>query len=164
MQLQSNKSLGYTLIEILVGLSIISLLFSFGYINYRDFSRRQALTGISKQIQGNLRLAQQQALSGKKPDHAFCNGVNLLSGFSFRVVNSTSYRIEANCSGGDVLIRDGLLPSGVTITTPSPNPVIFKVLGNGTNIPAGQSSIITINQNTTDIDSTITITAGGEIK
>ena len=61
------KKSGFTLIEILVSMTIIGFLFSFGYASFRDFSRRQALAGVVKQVQGDLRLAQQKALSGEKP-------------------------------------------------------------------------------------------------
>ena len=36
----------YTLIEILVALTIVGLIFGIGYVNFRDFARRQALAGI----------------------------------------------------------------------------------------------------------------------
>jgi prepilin-type N-terminal cleavage/methylation domain len=42
----------YTLIEVLVVLSIIGVLFGIGYVSYRDFSRRQELAGVAKNIQG----------------------------------------------------------------------------------------------------------------
>ena len=44
---------GYTLIEILVGLAIIGLLFSFGFVSFRDYSRRQTLAGAVKEVQGD---------------------------------------------------------------------------------------------------------------
>lgn len=167
MQLQSYKSVNraaYTLIEILVGLSIIGLLFGVGYVGFRDFSRRQALSGTAKKIQGDLRLAQQQAMSGKKPADSRCNSPNTLDTFSFYVYSTSSYRIEANCSGGNVTIRDTSLPAGVTISAPSVNPVKFKVLGQGTNLTSGTSTSFNITQTGTPNQATVTITDGGEIR
>ena len=155
---------GYTLIEILIGLTIISLLFSFGYASFRDFSRRQALSGVVKQIQGDLRLSQSSASAGQKPDDLFCNGSNTLRTYNFKVYSDSEYKIEVGCTGGTVVSKEVTLPSEVTISTPSPNPIQFKVLGQGTNIAAGSSAVITLTQKGTDSQATVTITAGGEIK
>jgi prepilin-type N-terminal cleavage/methylation domain-containing protein len=155
----------YTLIELLVTLSIVGLLFGFGYVSFRDFSRRQALSGSLKKIQGDLRLAQQQALSGKKPNNVKCNPPNRLDSFSFNVYSTSSYKIEANCTGGTpVLISDVTLTSGVSISTPSINPINFKVLGQGTNIPKGASTTVTISQASLGSQLSLTVTDGGEIK
>lgn len=167
MQLQSRKPInnfGYTLVELLVALSIVGLLFSFGYVSFRDFSRRQALLGTAKKIQGDLRLAQQQALSGKKPSGVNCDSPNQLESFSFNVYSTSSYRIEANCTGGNLLVRDVELPEGVNITPPSVNPIKFKILGQGTNIASGSTTTIAVAQTGSSDQTVITITDGGEIQ
>lgn len=167
MQLQGYQSMkrGYTLIEILVGMTIIGILFSAGYVSFRDFSRRQALSGIVKGLQGDIRLVQEQAASGKKPDNPKCNGVNLLDGYNFSVnAASGSYSVAAKCTGGLVEIKNVVLPSDVGITAPLPNPVFFKSLSQGTNIPSGESVTITLTQTATGDSATLTISASGEIK
>lgn len=153
----------YTLIEILVGLTIIGLIFAVGYVNFRDFSRRQAVAGAGKQIQGNLRLAQGLALAGQKPDDIKCNDPNLLNGYNFRV-SASGYTLEASCTGGTVVNKDVVLPSGITVSIPSPNPIFFKILGQGTNIPAGTSVDLTLTQSRTNNKFTVTVSAAGEIK
>ena len=170
MQLQSHKSLGFTLIELLVGLTIISLLFGFGFVSFREFSRRQALYKVARDIMQDLRLAQQLALSGEKPPYSPCAPPKSLNGYRFAVVNSQQYAIRAYCSigGGDVEVEVktvNLVSSGVSISTPfpDPNPILFKVLGQGTNIP-GQTAIITLAQSVTGNTATITITQGGVVK
>ena len=62
---------GYTLIELLVGISIIAIIFGVGFVSYREFSRRQSLTGVTKQLVGDLRLAQQLALTGQNQKVGF---------------------------------------------------------------------------------------------
>lgn len=163
---------GYTLIEILVGLTIISLLFSFGYVSFREFSRRQALAGSVKKMQGDLRLAQSFASSGQKPNNTTCNNGRLDSyGFTV-IVSPPGYKIEANC-GAAFVYKTVTLPSDVTVTVPSIpltnptveiNPILFKALGQGTNIPSGQSVLITLTQVGTGSTSSVTVTSGGEIK
>ena len=162
-------SKGYTLIEILVGLTIVSLLFSSGYVSFRDFSRRQAVSGIAKNIQGDLRLAQQAALAGQKPaGDPLCTDPNVLNSYSFKVYSPTQYKIEANCSGpvtsSDIVVKEINLSSDVVLSTPSPNPIEFKILGQGNNIPGGLSVILTLTQTATGNQASITITSGGEIK
>lgn len=170
MKVNLNIRQGYTLIELLVGLTIIGILFAFGYVNFRDFSRRQAVAGIAKQIEGDLRLAQQQALSGLVPDDAKCRAPNnLLNGINFRVVTSGfggTYAVEADCSGGivsDPAIKSVTLPDAISISS-TLNPIRFNVLGNGNNIQGGQNAVITILQQGTGNQKLITVTSGGEIK
>lgn len=156
-----NKK-GYTFIEILVALTIVGLIFGIGYVNFRDFSRRQALSGTARSVMGDLRLAQEQALAGKKPSAAFCNSPNQLNGYNFRVNSSTSYQLEANCSGGNVVTKSVTLPTGISLSTPSPNPITFKILGQGTNLSA--DATITLTQPGTSNTKQIVVTSGGEIK
>ncbi len=166
-----SKAKGYTLIEILVGLTIIGILFSFGFASFRDFSRREALSGTSKKIQGDLRLVQSMALSGQKPTEDYlgqstntCSSANRLDGYIFKVYSSTEYKIEASCGSSTVVIKDVVFAGDVSISTPSPNPLLFKVLGEGTNIPAGEDASLVLTQTGTDSVATITISAAGEIK
>lgn len=156
----------YTLIEILVSLTIIAVLFTVGYINFRDYSRRQALANSGKILQGDLVLTQQQALSGQKPDDPNCNDPNILNGYFFNVVSNTEYQIYASCSGGAVLTlsKDVTLPGGITISTPTPNPILFKILGSGTNIVSGGNVAITLSQTSSTNTFTVTIGSGGEIQ
>lgn len=155
---------GYTLIEILVSLTIIGLLFGFGYVSFRDFARRQSISGAAKTLQGDLRLAQQQALSGQKPE----SGCTTLSGISFTVVSSGfggSYEVHAVCGGApvDPPIKTVVLPGDIAIDS-SPATFQFNVLGNGNSIPADSSAVVTLTQNGTNYTSSVTVTSGGEIK
>jgi prepilin-type N-terminal cleavage/methylation domain-containing protein len=159
-------SSGYTLIEILVSLTIVGLIFSFGFVNFREFSRRQGVISAARSLKGDLRLAQEQALAGKKPAGAECGGTNTLSGYRFNITSPTSYTVEAQCSGvpGITQTKEVVLSSDLSLSIPSPNPIIFKILGQGTNIPAGNEATITITQTGTNNTTTITVTSSGEIK
>jgi prepilin-type N-terminal cleavage/methylation domain-containing protein len=150
---------GYTLIEVLVSLTIIGLLFGFGYANFRDFSRRQAVVAAGRMVVGDLRLAQQKALSGEKPDG--CLGS--LETYDFERVDQSNYKILAACSGGRVAVKDQAMPSDIFISSFSPPTISFKVLGRGTNVPADADAIITLTQTGTNNLVTITVKSGGEI-
>lgn len=152
----------YTLIEILVGITIIGIIFGIGYVGFRDFSRRQALTSVSRMIKSDLRLAQSKALSGEKPDNAFCTGTEVLNSYEFRIVDTDTYRVNANCSGGDVEIKSEELDSSDIVIMSGTNPIVFKVLGHGTNIP-NPTEIVGVTQISTGNIISITVSQGGEI-
>ena len=154
---------GYTLIELLVGLSVIGLIFSFGYVNFRDFSRRQALDSAARDLKGQLRFTQERALSGQKPPNSNCDSPNRLDGYNFNIASNSNYTVEAQCSGGVAVIRNINLSENVTISIPSPNPILFKVLGQGNNIPDGTSITLTLTQVESGNTQDITIGSGGEI-
>lgn len=154
---------GFTLIELLIVIMVMFLLFGLGYANYRDFSRRQALLAVAREVKGDLRYAQGLALGGRKPPGVSCDAPQVLDNYSFDVVAGGNYRIFADCSGGDVLIKDVQLPTNTTMSASS-TPIVFKVLGHGTGIPAGGSVTLTLTQAVTGYTQTVTITFGGEIK
>lgn len=150
---------GYTLIEILVGITIIGILFGIGYVSFREFSRRQAVAGAAKQIRGDLRLAQEQALAGKKPEGC---ASKQLDSYSFSVSLPRSYTVQASCATDPS--KSVTLSSDLTIVAPSPNPITFKALGQGTNISQSGTATLTLTQAGTNNRVDITVTAGGEIK
>ena len=149
---------GFTLVEVLVSLTVIGLLFGFGFANFRDFSRRQAVASTGRMVIADLRLAQSKALSGEKPSS--CTGN--LSTYNF-VISTDSYWIDAVCSGASVTTKTQPLPSGISMTS-TQNTISFKVLGQGTNITAGGSVVITLTQAGTNNTSSVTVTSGGEVK
>ena len=155
----------YTLIEILVVLTIIAILFGFGYISYRDFQRRQALFGAAKVLQGDLRLAQEQALAGYKPDGCTQN----LDYYSFQVVqidvNKNGYNLIANCGSQTVTVKGPVTPPPeILISMPNPNPIRFNVLGRGTNAITSPATTITLTQSVTNNTVSVVVTPEGEIK
>jgi prepilin-type N-terminal cleavage/methylation domain-containing protein len=167
-QMQNKKiNSGYTLIELLVGLMIVGILFSMGYANFRDFTRRQTLLDVTKKMEADLRSAQQMALSGQVPNTPNCTGTNRLQGYNFRVVSANNYEIRASCTGGvaPTAIKNVILPPSVSFANPfpNPNPILFKVLGNGTNIGNSNARIRLRQTGNTNIV-TLTISAGGQIQ
>ncbi len=163
----------YTLIELLIVIMIMSVLFTIGYIGYRDYARRQVVAGVVKQIQGDLRLTQQMALSGQKPNEKGCaNYTGLaLDGVYFGITNNPKplYRIRAVCGNDQTtypIIKEVNLPDGIVFdfSDVTYNPIVFKVLGQGTSIPAGETAVITLTQTGTENVGTISVSSGGEIK
>lgn len=157
-----RKLPGYTLLELLVVISLITIAFGFGFARYQDFQRRQQLQAVVRQIQSDLRLAQEYSLAGRKPMEPAGNAceTSTLNGYVFDRVNSTSYQIEANCEGGDVTVRGPVTIDNATITISSSNSFLFKVLGKGVD----RSATVTVTQTSTGVSSQISISQAGEIK
>lgn len=161
-KITSKKTLAYTLIELLITLSVIVILFGIGFLNYRDFSRRQTLISFGRKIKGDLYLAREKAISGEKPEGIDCSDTTTLSVYNFRVTSETQYVIEAVCSGGSSLIKTVDLPEDLEIAVPSTNPISFKVLSKGTNLPDDIEFVV--RQNSSSKETSIYITKGGEIR
>lgn len=153
---------GYTLLEILVALTIVGIIFSVGYVGFRSFSQRQEMQGVARNIRGDLRLAQEQALAGKKPSGLNCDSPATLDGFNFSVDSANVYSINAVCSQGTIETKSVTLPTGITLSTPAVNPVLFKSVGHGTNITG--SVVINLLQTGTTNAAVITISQGGDIQ
>ena len=158
--LRENSARGYTLIEILITLTIIGFVFGTGYLSFRDFSRRQILTSAVRTMAGDLRLAQQQALAGKKPDSVSCNQPNMLESYSFEITGSMGYKINAVCSAGVINIKTVNFTDGVIITPPGTNPIEFKVVGDGTNL----ANTETITLEAFGSTRTLTVSPGGTVE
>lgn len=157
---------GFTLIEVLIVIVILGIIMGVGAVQFREFSKRQALVSAKRQLLADIRSAQADAINGRKP--AACTGT--LLGYGFRVVQGSpaEYEIFARCSTGassqDYEIIDGRLPVGISITSPAVNPVIFKPLSHGTNLAEG--TWVTVDITNTDIGLTdsLVIRASGEIR
>lgn len=154
----------YTIIELLIVITLVSIVFFIGYAGFRDFSRRQALNGVSKVIKSDLRLIQQFASSGQKPTTGICNK---LDGYTFEILDNHQYTIRANCSNPtdvDILIKTVDIVNINRVVTFDPLPAImsvqFKVLGQGTNLVSNFTIRLThVSGNIFDI----TVGKGGDV-
>jgi len=137
---------GYSLVEILVVLTITGAIFGLGYVGFRDFARRQSVNSAAKTFKTDIKLAQEQAASGKK-----VAGCVVLDGYKVIVDASNSlYTISASCSSGsgktDYEIKSKKLTSDVAVTIVPQNTFIFKSIAQGTDIASGESITVTFTQ------------------
>lgn len=159
--MDTDKNLkGYTLIELLVVITISTIIFGVGIAGYREFSRRQALTGVLKQVKADLRLAQQLALTGQKPEGQICNS---LDGYTFTRTSGSVYTLTANCinPSANYVIKTINMPTNITISGSPVNTVKFKILGQGTSLSA--SLTFTIANTTAGTSGTVIVGTGGDV-
>jgi len=149
---------GYTLIELLIVITLITLLFTLGVAQYNKFNRRQILVKARDELISNLRLAQAKSLAGEKPDAC---GDEILTGHKLKFFpDKQGYKIVAVCND-EIDVKTGIsLPTGITRKS-GPATVFFKGLSQGTDID-GQANIVLEDSN--GDTSTVMITGTGEIK
>lgn len=107
---------GYTLIEIIVVVTIIGLLVGASIAGFNTLNQRQTVLSAGREVISIMRTAQQRALAGNKPDGIVCEQ---LRGYSVKgTVNSNQYTLNTVCSNGGVesttLIRTYQMASNVT--------------------------------------------------
>ncbi|MFC1710232.1 Tfp pilus assembly protein FimT/FimU [Patescibacteria group bacterium] len=149
----------FSLIEILVVVSILAVLVTVGYGRFRDFSRRQALAAVVRQIEGDIRTTQELAIAGKKPESVACT---TLEAYKFEVSSSSAYSIYAVCAPeGDIVYKDNIeVSSNYTLGT-APSSISFLTVGRGND--AGVGYTVTVNQTATGDSNTLTVTRGGDV-
>lgn len=155
-----NKN-GFTIVELLIVILVMGILMSIGTASYRDFARGQAVVSAKRQIMADLRSAQSDALHGRKP--AACTGT--LEGYSFEFNTSApwGYSVSVLCpaSANAVLLKTHTFESNVTVTAPSPNPIVFSPVNQGNNVTGTATIGISMASGQTE---TVVITASGEIR
>lgn len=150
-------SLGFTLIELMVVISVTAILFAIGVAGYMAFNRRQIVTQASRTIRQDLRLAQSLAFNNQKPSDC-----GTLEDYTFKLVNQT-YKIFANCLNpvhsyeDDSPTREVTLPDVLTLS--GFTQVKFKVLSSGVIFTNGPQLTIV----GWGLTKTITVGEGGEI-
>ena len=170
---------GYTIIEVLIVIFVMLLMFLVGQASLRDFSRRQSLQSVERLVFSDMKLAQEYALTGRKPP-----GCQTLHGYLFTRQSAKEYAIEAYCFDGlgdkyclgggnsdfcikrdiklDSLQGYNLFVEPVNAGPPKNNAVLFKVLNSGTN--SSSDIVIRIVQLSTGEEKVITVTPQGEIR
>jgi prepilin-type N-terminal cleavage/methylation domain-containing protein len=132
----NSSRFGFTLVELLVSITIMGILLGLGIAEYMRFNHYQLLTQVANGVRSDLRLAQGKAVSGEIPEGC---GFLPLDGYEVEFYSSGAsdyYIIRAVCQPSKKIdIKKVSLPEGLVLTVPSVNPILFKVLGLGTNIP-----------------------------
>ena len=132
---------GFTIVELLVSISILVFIASGMYAAYREIARREVLDTTHQELKSNLSFVRQQALSGVKPPACFDSGTGRWKTLSaYRVdFGSNYYEAYAICES-EVSYRRYDLSAGVNFQT-RPVSVLYKVIGDGV-VVSGSSNIV----------------------
>lgn len=121
---------GFTLIEVLIAITVSSLLLGFALPTFRDFQSNQEVVQANENFKADLRYAQSQALAGVKP----C-GTAVLRGWFIEFLSNNSYAVRARCgdppSANVVLVKSVTLPDGVVFASPLPPQILFLPVNQG---------------------------------
>ncbi|MFH0863900.1 MAG: prepilin-type N-terminal cleavage/methylation domain-containing protein [Candidatus Gottesmanbacteria bacterium] len=138
------KNNGFTFIELIIAIVIVSILSSFGYAKYTDFNKRQILKSSALNLITHIRQAQEKAMAVEKPSL----NCQKLVGYEVYFSNVTTYSIRAQCDNGGggtfpVVVGGLSLKSPVRVNNPGDfagdsfnlNRVAFKIFGQGVRTP-----------------------------
>lgn len=132
-----NKLPGFSLIELLVTVTIIITTTGLSLVGYNTFQERQGLRAAANQLADDLRLTKQKALSGGKPS-SWCASPLKLSAWRLTFGSSTTtYELKAVCSNGSVSATDKSATLLYSSTVSGSTSVDFKAL---TGIPTAAAT------------------------
>ena len=139
----------FTLVELLVAMTILAIVGGAGMAGFRSAAQRQSVDAAQGQIMGALTQAQSNAAAGVK-DATAC-GVTPLVGWRVSFTAS-SYTVEGVCGSTTFSSKTTQLSSGLTVSTlPTPNPIVFKPLRQGTTIAVSTTIVLSGNGLTKNI-------------
>lgn len=150
---KSEKKSGFTLLELLISVTIMMLLVGMGVASFITFNERQQLAGAAKELQEFFRSAQTRSRTGDVPV-----GCGAFSGYNVQMaIDSPSVQMYAVCSTGNVLRSEKTLTGGVRPTV-AINMTFLSLKGGVTN-----ASTVVLRLPSGDLTYTFKVTAGGEI-
>ena len=147
---------GYTLIELIVVISIVAILVSFGFSAYTKSQKRQIGQTAGEQIISFLQEQQKIANIGKKA----CTGKFIGQQVVFTTPNTLS---PTSLCDGDSVSGESLTIPGVTSLSAPTMTVIFNPLSRGIDL-GGSSELILTYQTSTSLTYTIKLTSSGTIE
>lgn len=141
------KTYGYTIVELLVVVTVLVLLTSFGLAGYNTYNQNETLNQAALSVESALREAQNRALTGEKVcknslGANVCqvdpgcgdNNDKVLTDWSVVITNNTTYTQQINCASTTSQTKSATLPLNIQ----------FKVIGSFPQtvsfLPLGQRS------------------------
>lgn len=165
------KQTGFTMIELLVTVFIITLLSSLIFASYNSGQRKYVLSQSSQQLVSDLRQAQNMAMSGVDISSYHGYGVHAEDNDNFYIFFADENGDSVYKSQNDTIIKTVNLPNLIKINSvspssnldiffESPNPVTY--INNDSSV--GQVGTIVLEIENTSLNKTITVTTAGLIQ
>jgi prepilin-type N-terminal cleavage/methylation domain-containing protein len=107
-----SESKGFTLIEILVVISITLIFLGMGLSRYNTFTEQVKLKSEAKKLIDVIELAKKKALSADLQDRACTN----FTGYRVTILTS-AYSLKFCCASNCSVVQDYNLPTNITFTT-----------------------------------------------
>lgn len=90
--------LGFTLIELMVVITIISIITGIGVASYNKYNSRRIVEKAAEELRANIRLAQSRAINNEKDSRC---GPDILDGWYVEYLSSSSYQLFCICGGNE---------------------------------------------------------------
>jgi len=150
--MNKHKQSGFTLVELMVTITISALLLAGGLTSYTRFNSRQTLTNSVRGLQLLLRTAQKQARVESKP-----TGCTRLVSYAVQVAaaNMTAANLIAECTNQNYTLQTLQFDSGVS--SKAAFNIHFLVL------QGGVTGATTINLTNGTLTGTFSVDQGGEV-
>lgn len=146
---------GFTLIEMLVAITIMLLLFGIGIVSYLRFDSRQQLIQAGEELKSDLRIAQARARTGDRPD-----GCDRLLAYEVAFTSDQTYEVREICEPPITSVRsEGVFKRGVRISAIPASPIAFRSVHGGVDNPQTFELVL----DSSDLRWQVSVTAGGEI-
>ena len=120
------RNRGFTLIEIVVSITVLMIVTGLFLANYSGFSNSQKVRQATSDVIANLQAVRTLATSGIKP-----TGCDTLIGYIVNFPSASVYTAQAVCQAGLFgAVTTYSLPTGV-VFSPVPSALTFYILGRG---------------------------------
>lgn len=148
----------YTLVELLIIVSISGLLIALGTSAYSSAAKRQAIKTAAETIMSVMQTAQKNTLIGQKS----CIGSFIGTEISYTAGSSNLTSLD-KCEGNNGTLQTTAIPQ---ITFVTGNTILFRPLGEGTTFGSGgdSASVTFRHQNDANNNYQITVSKSGIIK
>lgn len=146
---------GFTLIEILVTLALITLLISVGTVVSLNNLQRNLVTETGSDLRNMMTTARDYALAGRKIS---CSST--LKGWQVDINTSTKQAVLSEVCDSVVPFITKNFSSSLTITLSGSSSILFSTVTGGTNL--GNTATITISNSLTN--TVVTVSPGGTIQ